>query len=131
MNEKRREKRFQSKQKVWCEGQELSSSAEARDISRGGMSLVTGEKESAEVGSKLKVTFAVPEGEDISLNMEVVWREEQPKGEHVAMGLRVIEFEKGKEAFDRFVADHVKDLKTDRPPPPAAEPTPDKDKKQP
>ena len=102
MDEKRREPRFQSKQKVWCEGQDVKLSAEARDISLGGMALETGEP--AEVGSTMKVSFAVPDGSDVSVNMEVVWRKEKPEGKRVAMGLRVVDFEKGKDAFNRFVA---------------------------
>jgi hypothetical protein len=105
MNEKRREKRFRTEQKVWCEGQDSRLPAEARDISRNGMALVTGE--AAEVGSRLKVSFAVPEGGDVAVDMEVVWREERPEGQRVAMGLRVVEFKQGKEAFDRFVAKHL------------------------
>jgi hypothetical protein len=107
MNEKRREKRFKTQQKLWCEGQELSISAETRDISRSGMALITGE--GAEVGSRLKVSFAVPEGDDVAMDMEVVWRAENTEGERVAMGLRVLEIKKGKEAFDRFVAKHIKE----------------------
>jgi hypothetical protein len=121
MNEKRREKRFVTKQKVWCEGQEVRLPAESRDISRNGMALVTGE--AAEVGSRLKVSFAVPDGGDVAVDMEVVWREERPEGERVAMGLRVVEFKKGKEAFDRFVARHLNEggVSSDR----------DKDKEKP
>jgi hypothetical protein len=105
MNEKRREKRFKTQQNVWCEGQDARQQAQSLDISRNGMALVTGE--AAEVGSRLKVSFAVPEGGDVAVDMEVVWREERPAGQRMAMGLRVIEFKKGKEAFDRFVAKHL------------------------
>lgn len=105
MNEKRREKRFKTQQDVWCEGQDTRQLGESLDISRSGMALVTGE--AAEVGSRLKVSFAVPEGGDVSVDMEVVWREERPKGQQMAMGLRVVEFKKGKEAFDTFVSKHL------------------------
>lgn len=37
MVEKRRDPRFKSDQKLWCEGQDLNSEAVARDMSRGGM----------------------------------------------------------------------------------------------
>jgi hypothetical protein len=107
MDEKRREKRFRTQQKVWCEGQDQRLAGESRDISRNGMALVTGE--AAAVGSRLKVSFAVPEGGDVAVDMEVVWREERREGQRVAMGLRVVEFKKGKEAFDRFVAKHLKE----------------------
>lgn len=109
MDEKRREQRFKSQQKVWCEGQDVKLAAQASDISMGGMALETGEP--AEVGSTMKVSFAVPDGSDVAVNMEVVWRKEKPEGKRVAMGLRVVDFEKGKEAFDRFVASHLDEAK--------------------
>jgi hypothetical protein len=118
MNEKRREKRFTTKQKVWCEGQQSGESAESRDISRSGMAVVTGK--AAEVGSHMKVTFAVPGGENVAVNMEVVWRQKPTEGKRIAMGLRVIDFDKGKEAFDRFVSSHLGESES--------EPGSDKDK---
>ncbi len=108
MGDKRREPRFKSKQAVWCEGQEQRFAGEAQNMSRKGMAIVTGS--AAQVGSRLKVSFAVPEGGDVAVNMEVVWREKKPKGEPVSMGLRVVDFDKGQRNFNRFVNHHLSDL---------------------
>ncbi len=108
MDEKRRDPRFRSHQKLWCEGQELKAEAVARDMSRGGMAIVT--DKASEIGSKLNVSFVTPdEGRKVSVNMEVVWHNQKPEGGPVAMGLRIVNFEKGQNAFDRFVARHLDD----------------------
>ena len=105
MDEKRRDPRFKSDQKLWCEGQDVKEEAVARDMSRGGMA-ITAEKAS-EIGSQINVSFVTPEEGKVSVNMEVVWHNQKPEGGPVAMGLRVVNFEKGQDAFDRFVARHL------------------------
>ena len=108
MDEKRRDPRFKSDQKLWCEGQDVKSEAVARDVSRGGIAIVTDRV--SEVGSQMKVSFVTPEeGRKVSVNMEVVWHNKKPEGGPTAMGLRIVKFEKGQNAFDRFVARHLDD----------------------
>jgi hypothetical protein len=107
MDEKRRDPRFKSDQKLWCEGQDVKAEAVARDMSRGGMA-ITAEKAS-EIGSQINVSFVTPEEDRVSVNMEVVWHNQKPEGGPVAMGLRIVDFAKGQDAFDRFVARHLDD----------------------
>lgn len=107
MDEKRRDPRFKSDQKLWCEGQEVKAEAVARDMSRGGMAIMA--EKASEIGSQINVSFVTPEEGKVSVNMEVVWQNQKPEGGPVAMGLRVVNFAKGQDAFDRFVARHLDD----------------------
>jgi len=107
MDEKRRDPRFKSDQKLWCEGQDAKVEATARDMSRGGMAIVT-DKES-EIGSRINVSFTTEDERKVSMNMEVVWQNRKPEGGPVAMGLRIVDFEKGQNAFDRFVQKHLEE----------------------
>jgi c-di-GMP-binding flagellar brake protein YcgR len=107
MNEKRRDPRFKSDQKLWCEGQEVKAEATARDMSRGGMAIVT--DKASEIGSRINVSFVTEEQTKVSMNMEVVWHNQKPEGGPVAMGLRIVTFDEGQNAFDRFVEQHLEE----------------------
>jgi hypothetical protein len=107
MNEKRRDPRFKSDQKLWCEGQEVKAEAVARDMSRGGMAIIA--DQASGIGSRINVSFVTPEEGKVSVNMEVVWQDQKPEGGPVAIGLRIVKFEKGQSAFDRFVNRHLGD----------------------
>jgi hypothetical protein len=52
MDEKRRDPRFKSDQKLWCEGQDLNSEAVACDIGRAGMAIRV--EKPSEVGTEDK-----------------------------------------------------------------------------
>jgi hypothetical protein len=110
MNDKRRNRRFDIEQKLWCEGQEQHGPALAKNMSRGGMAIIA--DENAEIGTHMKVSFVAPNAGDVSVDMEVVWRDDKPRKGQVAMGLRVVKFDKGQDAFDRFINSHL----SDRPP---------------
>ena len=98
--EKRRSPRYRSKQSLWCEGQD--EGLETRNISASGMFVVT--DEAPEVGSQLKVSFD-EEGGHIELNMEVMWSGEQDGEEgKQGVGLRIVGFDEGADAYERFVA---------------------------
>jgi hypothetical protein len=112
MNEKRQFQRFKNRQQVWCEGQDKKIQVESTDMSKGGMAILT--KDAPKVGSQMKVSFVVPDGGNVSVNMEVVWRKKEvKKGEGVAIGLRVLDFEKGQETFDQFVSSNLENLPED------------------
>jgi hypothetical protein len=97
-DDKRRDPRFDAKQKLWCEGQ--GERAEARNISRSGMFVLS--EQPREVGEQFKVAFEDEEGA-IELNMEVMWRGEAKEGGQAAMGLRIVGFGRGADAYERFV----------------------------
>lgn len=97
-DDKRRAPRFDAKQKLWCEGQ--GERAEARNISRSGMFVLS--EQPREVGEQFKVAFEDEAGA-IELNMEVMWRGESGEGGQAAMGLRIVGFDRGEDAYERFV----------------------------
>jgi Tfp pilus assembly protein PilZ len=95
---KRRDPRFESLQKLWCEGQ-TTRVAEARNMSKSGMFIVS--EQPHQVGEQIKVAFE-DEGGKIELKMEVMWRGEAAQGEQTGLGLKIVEFDEGG-AYDRFV----------------------------
>lgn len=115
MEEKRKHKRFKNRQQIWCEGQDQKFQVESTDMSQGGIAIVA--KDAPKVGSQVKVSFVVPNGDNVSVNMEVVWSDDKKSknSEQVAAGLRVVGFEKGQEAFDTFVARHLNDPNEETP----------------
>ena len=97
-DDKRRDPRVPSSQQVWCEGQ--VQRAQARNVSRSGMLIKT--EEPREIGDQFKLKFDGEEG-TIEVNMEVMWRDEPATGEWTGLGLRIVGFEKGEDAYERFV----------------------------
>jgi hypothetical protein len=97
--EKRRDPRFESDQRLWCEGQQ-GRAAEARNMSRSGMFIVTDQPH--QVGEQMKVAF---EGEDgtIEVKAEVMWRGDSKEGEQAKLGLRIVGFDQGADAYEKFV----------------------------
>lgn len=97
--DQRRDPRIAARQALWCEGQ--SEKAETRNVSRSGMFIVA--EEAREVGEQFKVAFEGDEGA-IEVKMEVMWRGEAKDGAPTGMGLRIVGFDKGQDAYERFVA---------------------------
>lgn len=69
-------------------------------MSKSGMFIVS--EEPHEVGAQLKVAFE-DEGGTIEVKMEVMWRGEAEQGEQTGLGMRIVAFDKGQDAYDRFV----------------------------
>lgn len=98
-SDKRRDPRFEHVQELWNEGQ--ARMGEARNMSRSGMFIVSDQPR--EVGEQIKVAFEDAEGA-IELKMEVMWCEDGKKdGEQTGLGLRIVGFDKGEDAYERFV----------------------------
>ena len=102
-SEKRRDPRFESRQKLWCEGQ--PDVGQARNMSKSGMFIVAEQRR--EVGEQFKVAFEGEEGA-VELNMEVMWAGNNEGGGPVGMGLRIVGFGKGEDAYERFVQARLK-----------------------
>src|SRR5437879_5182158 len=102
-SDKRRDPRFESGQELWCEGQKRM--AQARNMSKSGMFIVS--EEPIEVGEELQVAFEDEEGK-IELKMEVMWKGEAAQGEQTGLGLRIVGFGQGKDAYDAFVKRQLK-----------------------
>lgn len=96
--DKRRDPRVPASQQLWCEGQD--ERAQARNVSRNGMLITV--QEPREIGEQFKVKFDGDEG-TIEVNMEVMWRDEAATGEMTGLGMRIVGFDKGEDAYERFV----------------------------
>jgi hypothetical protein len=102
--DKRRDPRFASAQKLWCEGQ--GEIAEARNMSKSGMFIVT--QGPREIGEQLKVAFEDEQG-TIEVKMEVMWCGQSVAGEQTGLGLRIVGFDKGEDAYEKFVMRQLRD----------------------
>ena len=98
--EQRRERRVDTQQSVWVEGQEIRVEAEARNVSRSGMFVVT-RNSLPPPGNTLEVRFDDPHEGPVKLTMEVVWRNEDADL-NAKLGLRVADL-RDAEAFQRVV----------------------------
>lgn len=105
--EQRRDRRIVTRQKLWCEGQDTTTAAETRDVSKNGMFIVS--EDAPEVGSQLKVTFNDAEGEgEATLKLEVMWRGQKDADNKTGIGVRIVGFEKGRDVYERFISRHVR-----------------------
>lgn len=99
----RRDPRVDTQQSVWVEGQDARIQAEARNMSKTGMFVVS-ESTAPAIGSMLEIKFEDPNEGQISVKMEVVWRDEQT--DNAKLGLRALESE-GMAAFERVVSRYL------------------------
>jgi hypothetical protein len=99
--EQRRERRVDTQQKVWVEGQEMRVEAEALNVSRSGMFVVT-RNSLPPPGSTLEVKFDDPHEGRVQVTMEVVWRTDDTNL-NAKLGLRVADA-RDSDAFERVVA---------------------------
>jgi hypothetical protein len=95
----RRDRRVDTAQPVWVEGQEVRFEADARNMSRTGMFVVSRDS-LPPLGAKLNVKFDDPHEGEVGVTMEVVWRADETL--HSKLGLRVADA-RGMEAFERVV----------------------------
>ena len=98
-SDKRVHPRIPMQQSVWVEGQDVRVSARTRNISKGGMFVVS-EGEAPAVGSTLQITFDDPHEGQVEVQMEVVWREESTLTS--SLGLKAVDSH-GMSAFERVV----------------------------
>ena len=96
----RRHPRIDTKQAVWVEGQDVRISAEARNMSKGGMFVVS-EGDAPAVGTTLQIKFEDPHEGQVEVQMEVVWRSEHTSTS--SLGLRALDTQ-GRSAFERVVS---------------------------
>lgn len=96
----RRHPRIDTKQPVWVEGQDVRLNAEARNMSKGGMFVVS-EGDAPAVGTTLQIKFEDPHEGQVEVQMEVVWRSEHTTTS--SLGLRALDTQ-GRSAFERVVS---------------------------
>ncbi len=97
--DKRKDRRVETRQGVWMEGQD----AKALNMSKSGMFIVAPAGAGA-LGTTLEIKFEDPKEGQISLKMEVVWRDEKIGSSN--LGLRAID-SIGKAAFERVVTRYL------------------------
>jgi hypothetical protein len=99
---RRRHPRVDTQQTVWVEGQDVRVEAEARNMSKGGMFVVSDAEapSSPTIGSMLQIRFDDPHEGKVEVKMEVVWRDENTVT--TKLGLRAVD-SKGMAAFERVV----------------------------
>ena len=98
-SDQRRHPRIPLQQNVWVEGQDVRVSGRTRNISKGGMFVVS-EGEAPAIGSTLQITFEDPQEGQVEVKMEVVWREESTATS--SLGLKAVD-SRGMSAFERVV----------------------------
>jgi hypothetical protein len=98
--DKRRDPRVDTQQSVWVEGQEMRVEAEARNMSRTGMFVVTRASLAPPAGT-LDITFDDPHEGPVQIKMEVMWRADESIGSR--LGLKLAEGSDA-EAFERVVS---------------------------
>ena len=101
--DQRRDRRVETQQSVWVEGQEVRVEAEARNMSRSGMFVVTRDSVAAASGT-LDITFDDPLEGPVQITMEVVWRADESVGSR--LGLRLAD-SGDTNAFERVVARYL------------------------
>ena len=98
--ELRRHRRLDFDRRAWCEDQDLTLYLNVANLSRGGMFIQTGSP--FPVGQALKVSFCSEEGEEVVLEVEVVWFGRAPHG-GPGVGCRLVSFARGRDVFTRLV----------------------------
>lgn len=109
-DENRRHPRFPIRQRVWCEGDQLTLYVQALNVSEGGLFVRTSNPPDA--GEKFRVSF-VEGDEEVVAEVEVVWTRAASSDTQPGMGLRIVGFEKGESSFRRWVETARASLPTD------------------
>lgn len=104
--ELRRAERFDTRQTLWLEGQDRRLAFEAHNMSSTGMFVMS--EQAHDVGSQMRVSFADPEAGEVSVHVEVVWKDSSAEGAQTKMGLKVIALDNSSEAFEHFVSRHLR-----------------------
>jgi len=97
--ERRSHPRYRLTGRVWCEGDGFTLHARALNMSLGGVFVRAASPPSA--GRRLRLVFKDEvDSSEIVAEAEVAWVRGNPRP---GMGLRILAFERGSEAFQRFV----------------------------
>ncbi len=108
MTDHRRHSRIPVRQRVWCEGDQVTLFVQMWNVSRGGLFVRTAS--SPPVGDRLRVTWSDRTQGEVVLQTVVVWSRREPSGSQPGMGLRIAGVEGGAAAFERFLSRAEVDL---------------------
>lgn len=102
MSDRRRHPRVPIRQRVWCEGPNVTLYVQALNASEGGLFVRAANPPSA--GDRFRFSFTDLDDGEVVATVEVVWSRRGTGDSQPGMGVRTVRFEKGAECFDRFVA---------------------------
>jgi uncharacterized protein (TIGR02266 family) len=74
---------------------------QALNVSEGGLFVRTANPPPA--GARFRVSFPDLEDEEVVATVEVMWSRRATGDQQPGMGVRIVEFEQGREAFERFL----------------------------
>lgn len=101
MSDQRRHPRVPVRQRVWCEGTDVTLYVQALNVSHGGLFVRTASPAAA--GRHFRVSFSDLEDGEVVAEVEVVWSQRNNGSGQPGMGVRILAFERGAENFSRFV----------------------------
>ena len=98
MSERRGSKRTSARLKVWCEGEDFTLLAETVNVSKGGMFVRTSSPPAATGPYKLTIEELGTVAE-----VEVRWVRKGREPGRRGMGLQILDFDRGAQAFEDYV----------------------------
>jgi hypothetical protein len=101
VKERRKEDRIPLDQRCWCEGEEITLYSRVLNGSRSGAFIRTATP--LRPGDVARLVWNSPDGEVVVARAEVVWTRERGGHEQSGMGLRLVSFERGADAWEELL----------------------------
>lgn len=95
-DDNRRHPRVPVRQRIWCEGEDITLYVRTLNASERGMFIRTANP--AETGRRFRVSFD-EDGQEVIADVEVVWSRQGSEVGEPGMGVEIVEFEKGSAAY--------------------------------
>ena len=89
------------RQRIWCEGDNVTLYVQALNVSTGGLFVRTANP--PHPGQRFRVSFTDLDEGEVVAQVEVVWARHAAGDPSPGMGLRIVTFERGADNFQRFV----------------------------
>lgn len=105
MSDQRRHPRIAIRQRVWCEGQNVTLYVQALNVSEGGLFVRTANPPTA--GHRFRVSFTDLADEEVVATVEVMWSRRGSGDQQPGMGLRIVSFEAGSDVFARYIQEQI------------------------
>ena len=101
MGDHPRDPRIPIRQRIWCEGDNVTLYVQALNVSNGGLFVRTANPPAP--GQRFRVSFTDLDEGEVVAQVEVVWARQDVGEPQPGMGLRIVNFERGATNFRRFV----------------------------
>jgi uncharacterized protein (TIGR02266 family) len=99
-DDNRRHPRVPLRQRLWCEGRDVTVYVRTLNASEDGMFIRTASP--AELGQGFRVSFEL-DGAEVVADVKVVWSRAPANGAEPGMGVEIERFERGAEAYRRMI----------------------------